>query len=91
MDSEAQVKENFKTWYKLTFAVKVTLNLSKDTLKIKTICFNPKVSIEPCRPKSDSAHPGAIWAQFRPKKLNQKAIPARARAHFSPCDQISPS
>ena len=34
MDSEAQVKENFETWYKLTFAVNATLNLSKDTLKI---------------------------------------------------------
>ena len=91
MDCEAQVKENFKTWYKLTFAVKATLNLSKDTLKIKAICFSPKVSIQPCRPKSDSALPGAIWAQFRPKKLNQKAIPAHARVHFSPLDQISPS
>ena len=91
MDSEAQVKENFETWYKLTFAVNATLNLSKDTLKIKKICFSLKVSIQPCRPKSDSALPGAIWAQFRPKKLNQKAIPAHARAHFSPLDQISPS
>ena len=60
-------------------------------LKIIKICFNPKVSIQPCRPKSDSALPGAIWAQFRPKKLNQKAILAHARAHFSPWDQISPS
>ena len=54
------------------------------TLKIKKICFSSKVSIQPCRPKSDSALPGAIWAQFRPKKLNQKAIPAHGRAHFSP-------
>ena len=30
------------------------------TLKIKKICFSPKVSIQPCRPKSDSALPGAI-------------------------------
>ena len=60
MDTEAQVKENFSAWYKLTFAVNVTLNLSKDTLKIKKICFSPKVSIQPCRPKSDSALPGAI-------------------------------
>ena len=54
------------------------------TLKIEKICFSPKVSIQPYRPKSDSALPGAIWAQFRPKKLYQKAIPAHSRAHFSP-------
>ena len=54
------------------------------TLKSEKICFSPKVSIQPCRPKSDSALPGAIWAQFRPKKLDQKAIPAHGRAHFSP-------
>ena len=30
------------------------------TLKIKKICFSPKVSIQPCRPKSDSALLGAI-------------------------------
>ena len=42
------------------------------------------MSIQPCRPKSDSALPGAIWAQWRPKKLNRKAIPAQGRAHFSP-------
>ena len=30
------------------------------TLKIRKICFSPKVSIQPCRPKSDSALPGAI-------------------------------
>ena len=46
--------------------------------------FQPQVSIQPFRPKSDSALPGAIWEQFRPKKLNQKAILARARAHVSP-------
>ena len=90
MESEAQVKENFETWYKLTFAVNATLNLSKDTLKIKKICFSLKVSIQPCRPKYDSAVPGAIWAPwFKPKKLNQKAIPAYAGAHFSSWDQIS--
>ena len=50
------------------------------TMKIKKICFSSKVSIQPCRPKSDSALPGAIWAQFRPEKLNQKAIPAHGRA-----------
>ena len=54
------------------------------TLKIKKICFSPKVSIQLCRAKSDSALPGTIWAQFKPKQLNQKAIPAHSRAHFSP-------
>ena len=44
------------------------------TLKIKKICFSPNVSIQHCRPKSDSALPGAIGAKFRQKKLNQKAI-----------------
>ena len=67
------------------------MDLLKYTLKIKKICFSPKVSIQLCRPKSNSAFPGAIWAQFRPKKLNQKAIPAHARAPFIPWDQISPS
>ena len=54
------------------------------TLKIKKICFSPNVSIQPCRPKSDSALHEAIGAQFRPKKLNQKAIPAHGRAYFRP-------
>ena len=62
----------------------------KHTLKIKKICFSPKVSIQLWGPKSDSALPGAIWAQFRSKKLNQKAIPAHAMAHFSHWDQICP-
>ena len=30
------------------------------------ICFSPEVPIQPCRPKSDSALPGVIWAQFKP-------------------------
>ena len=30
------------------------------TLEIREICSSPKVSIQPCRPKSDSALPGAI-------------------------------
>ena len=34
-------------------------------------------------PKSDSAAPGAIWAQFRPKKERKKAIAAHAGVHFS--------
>ena len=41
-------------------------------------------SIQPCWPTSDSALPRAIWAQSGPKKLQQKAIPAYGRAHFSP-------
>ena len=49
-------------------------------MKIKKICFSPRVSIQNGRPKSDSALSGAIGAQFRPKKLNQKAI----RAQISP-------
>ena len=52
-------------------------------MKIKKIFFNPIVLIQPCRPKSDSAPPGAIWAQFRPKQPNQEAIPAHAEVHFS--------
>ena len=42
-------------------------------LKIKKICSSPKV-IQPRRPKSDSAPPGAIWAKFEPKQPHQKAI-----------------
>ena len=45
--------------------------------------FSLKVSIQPCRPKSDSTPSGSIWAQFSPKQLNQEAIPAHGGAHFS--------
>ena len=55
---------------------KIVWNWRLDTLKIKKICFSPKVPIQPCGLKSDSAPPGAIWAQFRLKQLNEKAIPA---------------
>ena len=48
---------------------------SLDTLKIKKICFSHEGPIQPCRPKSDSAPPEAIWAKFKPKKPHQKAIP----------------
>ena len=58
--------------------------IHKYTLKIDKICFSPKVSIQPCWPKYDSALPGAISAQSGPKKLHQKAISAQGRAHFSP-------
>ena len=37
-----------------------SVSRSYTALKIKKICFSPKVSIQPCRPKSDSALPGAI-------------------------------
>ena len=36
--------------------------------------------IQPCRPKSNWPSSGAIWAQFKPKQLNQTAIPAHAEA-----------
>ena len=50
----------------------------ENTMQIKKTCFSPKVPIQPCKPKSDSAPSGAIWAQFRPKQLNQKATTAHA-------------
>ena len=34
------------------------------TLKNKKVCFSPKVPIQPCRPKSDSASRGTIRAPF---------------------------
>ena len=46
------------------------------TLTTKMICFSGQ--------SVNSALPGAIGAQFRPKKLTQKAIPAHGRAHVSP-------
>ena len=62
------------------------------TLKIKKICFSPKVSIQPCRPKSDSTLPGAIYEDNLDQKSSIKRlfqptagpIPAHGRAHFSP-------
>ena len=54
-----------------------------NALKIEKIFFSPKVPIQLWRLKFDStAAPGAICAQFRSKKLNQKAIPAHAGAYF---------
>ena len=52
----------------------------------RKICFSPKVPIQPCKQKSDSAPPAAIWAQFKPKpkQPHQKAIPANAGTHFNP-------
>ena len=61
------------------------------TLKIKKICFSPKVPIQPrCRPKSDSAPSGAIWAQLRPKQLKLKATPANAKGPFQRLVPIGP-
>ena len=41
-------------------------------------CVSPEVPIQPCRPKSDSAPPGVIWAQFKPnspiKRLFQPTL-----------------
>lgn len=54
----------------------VSTFLCGHTLKIEKICVSPKVSIQPCWVKSDSALSGAIWAQSGPKKLHQTAIPA---------------
>jgi len=36
------------------------LACERSTLKNKKICFSPKVPIQPCRSKSDSAPSGAI-------------------------------
>ena len=59
---------------------------------LQIICTkNLKDLFQPCRLKSVSAPPEAIWAQFKPKKVNQKATTAHAEAHFSPWDQISSS
>ena len=38
----------------------ILTTLGSSTLKIEKICFSPKVSIQPCWQKSDSALPGAI-------------------------------
>ena len=51
---------------------------------VEKIFFSPKVSIQPCWPKYDSALPGAIWEQSGPKKPHQMAIPVHGRAQFSP-------
>ena len=63
--------------------------------KLKRSFSAQKAPIQPCRPKSDSASLGAIWAQFKPTQPHQKPIPAcvlqsRAGTHFSPLVRISP-
>ena len=39
---------------------RLKLACERGTLKIKKICFSPKVPIQPCRPKSDSAPSGVV-------------------------------
>ena len=53
--------------------------------KLKRSVSAPKWQFSPAGqvPMSDSAPSGAIWAQFRPKQLNQKGSPAQTGAHFS--------
>ena len=58
------------------FCARSTSVVALHTLRIEKICFSPKVSIQLCWLKSDSALPRAISAQSGPKKLHQKAIPA---------------
>ena len=56
------------------------------------VCFCPKVPIQPCRPKSDSASPGTIvehnLSQSSP--IKSLMIPVHAGIPFSPWVQISP-
>ena len=68
----------FIRWNKiLVWIVFVVMGAIRDlvkttyTLKIKKICFSPIVSIQPCRPKSDSSLP---WAQFRPKNSIRRLL-----------------
>ena len=42
--------------------------------KVKNICFSLKVPIQHCRPKSDLASSGAIWAQFKPRQKPMAAL-----------------
>ena len=49
-----------------------------------------EVPIQPCNLKSDSAPPGSVLAQFKPKQPRQKTFPAHAGAHFNPWVQIIP-
>ena len=43
-----------------TFSLLLPSSGARTTLKIKKICFSPKLSIQPCGPKSDSAISEAI-------------------------------
>ena len=67
-----------------TLTVTVTVDYYSDY-------FELTCPIQSCRQKSDSAVPGPIWAQFRPKGLNQKAIAAYTRTHFSPGTKSAPA
>ena len=56
-------------------------------MKLYTFTENRKRSVSAQKYEFSPAGQGLIqptWSQKRPKKLNQKAIPAHARAHFSP-------
>ena len=59
--------------------VKKGLGISSLNIQWKRkVLFSPEVPIQPCRPKSDSARPGVIWAQFKPnspiKRLFQPTL-----------------
>ena len=54
-----------KKWCEPVAKPRRSCRILKGTMTIKKICFSPKVSIQPCRPNSDSAPPVAIWAQFK--------------------------
>ena len=62
----------------LTLVKKVSEFLHWRFNQNEKICFSLKVPIQPCRPKSDSALPGVIWAQFKPnspiKRLFQPTL-----------------
>ena len=62
----------------LTLVKKVSEFLHWTFNENEKICFSPEVPIQPCRPKSDSALPGVIWAQFKPnspiKRLFQPTL-----------------
>ena len=72
----SKVGQDLFIYWNETLTVTVTVDYYSDY-------FELDLSIQPCRPKSDSAVPGAIWAQFRPKKFKKKAIPAHTRAHLA--------
>ena len=62
----------------LTLVKKVSEFLHWRFNKNEKVCFSPEVPIQPCRPKSDSALPGVIWAQIKPnspiKRLFQPTL-----------------
>ena len=62
----------------LTLVKKVSEFLHWTFNENETFCYSPGVPIQHCRPKSDSALPGVIWAQFKPnspiKRLFQPTL-----------------